>query len=272
MTTEPSQPVETEQKQIVLQCKEVSKRFGGLVAVNRVSLDVYRGEVVGLVGDNGAGKSTLIQMISGVYAPDEGQIFVEGQRVSFSTPMDARNAGIETIYQDLALATNLNAADNIFLGKELTRKDLGILTVVDRKKMRSEAEVILKELDIIIPGLTRPIRELSGGQRQAVAISRSIYWNAKLLIMDEPTAALGVPEQRKVYDLVRTLKERHIPIVIISHNMRDVFAVADRIVVMRRGIKVADLLAKDTNDEEVVAFMVGKENSGSKEAPSNPQA
>ena len=261
MTMPLAQSIEAGQKKPILQCKELTKHFGGLVAVNRVSLDVYCGEVVGLVGDNGAGKSTLIQMVSGVYAPDEGQIFIEGKQISFSSPMDARNAGIETIYQDLALATNLNAADNIFLGREPVQKDFGIFNVIDRKKMQTEAEVILKELDITIPGLTRPIRELSGGQRQAVAISRSIYWKAKLLIMDEPTAALGVPEQRKVYDLVRTLKERQVPIIVISHNMRDVFAVSDRIIVLRRGFKVGDLRAKDTNDEEIVALMVGKDNN-----------
>jgi ABC-type sugar transport system ATPase subunit len=261
MTMPLAQSIEAGQKKPILQCKELTKHFGGLVAVNRVSLDVYCGEVVGLVGDNGAGKSTLIQMVSGVYAPDEGQIFIEGKQISFSSPMDARNAGIETIYQDLALTTNLNAADNIFLGREPVRKDFGIFNVIDRKKMQTEAEVILKELDITIPGLNRPIRELSGGQRQAVAISRSIYWKAKLLIMDEPTAALGVPEQRKVYDLVRTLKERQVPIIVISHNMRDVFAVSDRIIVLRRGFKVGDLRAKDTNDEEIVALMVGKDNN-----------
>jgi ABC-type sugar transport system ATPase subunit len=267
MSTIPAQPDETEQKVPVMQCKDITKRFGGLIAVNHVNLDIYRGEVIGLVGDNGAGKSTLVQMISGVYPPEEGEFFVEGKHVSFSTPMDARNAGIETIYQDLALATNLNAADNIFLGRELTRKDLSLFTVVDRKKMQSEAENILKELDITIPGITRPIRELSGGQRQAVAISRSIYWNVKLLLMDEPTAALGVPEQRKVYDLVRKLKERKVPIIVISHNMRDVFAVADRIVVMRRGHKVADLQAKDTSDEEIVSLMVGKDTNNKEVQP-----
>ncbi len=251
--------------QPILECNGVTKRFGGLTAVNQVSLKVHHGEVIGLVGDNGAGKSTLIQIISGVYSPDEGQIFVEGEKVAFSTPMDARNAGIETIYQDLALATNLSAADNIFLGREILKEKSKVFSFLDRKVMREEAKVILKELDINIPGLDRPIRELSGGQRQAVAISRSIYWNAKLLIMDEPTAALGVPEQRKVYELVRKLKERNVPIIVISHNMNDVFAVADRIIVLRRGKKVADVKAADTNDEEVVSWMVGKADDPAEE-------
>ncbi|MBG0787659.1 MAG: sugar ABC transporter ATP-binding protein [Anaerolineaceae bacterium] len=258
-TNIPSAPSEIEQTP-VLKCVGLTKHFGGLVAVNRVSFHINPGEVVGLVGDNGAGKSTMIQMISGVYSPDEGEMYVDGKKVSFSTPLDARNAGIETIYQDLALATNLNAADNIFLGKEISTKKLGIFPTLNKRKMQEEAGTILKELDIKIPGLTRPIRELSGGQRQAVAISRSIYWNAKLLIMDEPTAALGVPEQRKVYELVNKLKERGMPIIIISHNMRDVFAIADRIIVLRRGVKVADVEAHTTNDKEIVSFMVGNES------------
>lgn len=242
----------------VLCCNQVSKHFGGLVAVNQVSLDIYPGEVVCIVGDNGAGKSTLISLISGVYPPDAGKISVAGKEVTFNSPRDARKIGIETIYQDLALATNLNAADNIFLGREPQKKILGMFQVLDRDLMRKESEDILKELDIVIPGLLRPIREFSGGQRQAVAISRSVYWKAKLLIMDEPTAALGVPEQKKVYDLVRKLRDRNVPVIVISHNMHDVFSVADRIVVMLRGRKVADLKANETNEDEIVALMVGK--------------
>ncbi|NMC86800.1 MAG: sugar ABC transporter ATP-binding protein [Anaerolineaceae bacterium] len=239
-------------------CQEISKRFGGLVAVNQVSLDIFPGEVVCIVGDNGAGKSTLVNMISGVYQPDSGKIFVSGKEVAFGSPKIARDMGIETIYQDLALATNLNAADNIFLGREPLRKVMGVFDVLDRDLMRKESELVLNELDIVIPGLLRPIREFSGGQRQAVAISRSVYWKAKLLIMDEPTAALGVPEQRKVYDLVRKLRERNVPVIVISHNMRDVFSVADRIIVMLRGRKVADLRAHETDEDEVLSYIIGK--------------
>ena len=244
----------------ILRCEAVTKRFGGLVAVNHVDLDIYKGEVVGLVGDNGAGKSTLIHVISGLYHPDEGCILMDGNLASFSSPEEARDAGIETIYQDLALCNNLNAADNIFLGREKLKKKFGFLNVLDRECMQVEAQRILQELEIALPEIKRPIKELSGGQRQAVAISRSVYWNAKLMVMDEPTAALGVPEQRKVYELVLTLKERNVPVIVISHNMKDVFAVADRIIVMRRGCKVGDLLAKDTSDEEVVSLMVGKDS------------
>jgi simple sugar transport system ATP-binding protein len=251
----------SEERKPILQCFGITKRFGGLVAVDQVSLEVFPGEVVGLVGDNGAGKSTLIHMISGVYRPDEGQMYLDGQEVKFASPMDARERGIETIFQDLALCNNMNASDNIFLGREQLKRRLGFITVLDRARMREESERILKELDIIIPDLQRPIRQLSGGQRQAVAISRSVYWNARLLIMDEPTAALGVPEQRKVKELVHKLKERHVPIIMISHNMQEVFSVADRVIVMRRGHKVADLVAKETNGEEIVSHMVGKDHS-----------
>ncbi len=241
----------------ILRVVGLTKRFGGLTAVNNVSLDIHRGEVVALAGDNGAGKSTLIKMISGVYRPDEGHIFLEGREITMATPLEARNLGIETIYQDLALCENLDATVNIFLGREPTRKMLGIFRQVDRHKMLSESQKVLQRLDIKIPNLRRPIREMSGGQRQAVAIARAVYWNARLVIMDEPTAALGVPEQRKVHELVRTLKSQGVPVIIISHNMQDIFATADRIVVMRRGFKVGDVLAKDVTGDDLVALMVG---------------
>jgi ABC-type sugar transport system ATPase subunit len=245
------------EREPILRVADLYKHFGGLVAVNRVSLDVYPGEVVGLVGDNGAGKSTLIKMISGVYRPDGGKIILNGNEVSFNTPNESRSAGIETIYQDLALCENLDATVNIFLGREPTHKRLGIFKTIDRGKMLSESKNVLDQLDIHIPNLTRPIRQMSGGQRQAVAIARAVYWNAHLMVMDEPTAALGVAEQRKVLSTVRTLRERGVPVLLISHNMQDVFAVADRIVVMRRGSKVGELTASQTDTDEVVSLMVG---------------
>jgi ABC-type sugar transport system ATPase subunit len=245
------------EQQPLLKTVELSKRFGGLVAVDQVSLEVYPGEVVGLVGDNGAGKSTLIKMVSGVYHPDGGQIFLEGQEVRFDRPMEARRRGVETIYQDLALCENLDATVNIFLGREPMRRQLGLFNVVDRKHMLAESESVLDQLDIEIPDLLRPMRQMSGGQRQAVAIARAVYWNARLMIMDEPTAALAVAEQRKVLDLCHTLRDRGVPVIIISHNMQDVFAVADRIIVMRRGKKVGELAAKTTTTDEVVSLMVG---------------
>jgi ABC-type sugar transport system ATPase subunit len=246
--------------QTLLQVVNLTKRFGGLTAVDNVSLDINVGEVVGLVGDNGAGKSTLIKMISGVYQPDSGEILFEGKKVSFSGPREARDLGIETIYQDLALAENLDVGSNIFLGREIKRPYLGgLVKTLDRTKMRVESEGVLDRLDIHIPSLTQQIRNLSGGQRQAVAIARTIYWNAKMVIMDEPTAALGVAEQRKVLRLVRTLCDQGVPVIIISHNMQDVFAVADRIVVMRRGKKVGERQAANTEVDEIVSLMVGAE-------------
>jgi ABC-type sugar transport system ATPase subunit len=252
------------EQQPLLKVVDLYKHFGGLVAVDHVSMEVYPGEVVGLVGDNGAGKSTLIKMISGVYDPDDGQIFLEGKEVRVDTPMEARDRGIETIYQDLALCENLDASVNIFLGREPMRRQLGLLKTVDRKHMLAESETALEELDIEIPNLgihipqmQKEIEKLSGGQRQAVAIARAVYWNARLMIMDEPTAALAVAEQRKVLDLCRTLRDQGVPVIIISHNLLDVFAVADRIVVLRRARKVAELNAQETDMDEVVALMTG---------------
>lgn len=244
----------------LLRVENLTKRFGGLTAVDKVSMDVNIGEVVGLVGDNGAGKSTLIKMISGVYPPDEGEITFDDKKVSFDGPRAARNMGIETIYQDLALAENLDVGSNIFLGREIKNRYLGgLVSTLDRTKMREESAKVLDRLDIQIPSLTQQIRNLSGGQRQTVAVARTIYWNAKLVIMDEPTAALGVAEQRKVLTLVRTLCSQGVPVIIISHNMQDVFAVADRIVVLRRGKKVGERKASETKVDEIVSLMVGAE-------------
>jgi simple sugar transport system ATP-binding protein len=250
---------DTRSGQPILSAVDLYKHFGGLVAVDRVSLDVHAGEVVGLLGDNGAGKSTLIKMIAGVYQPDGGRLVLNGKPVSFSSPQDARDKGIETIYQDLALCENLDAGANIFLGREPVRRLLVVLRAVDRRRMLAESRRILDQLDIRIPGLARPIRQMSGGQRQAVAIARAVYWNAQLMIMDEPTAALGVPEQRKVLALVRTLRERGVGVIIISHNLQDVLDVADRIVVMRRGRAVGERAVADTNTSELLGLMIGAE-------------
>jgi simple sugar transport system ATP-binding protein len=222
-------------------------------------MEVYPGEVVGLLGDNGAGKSTLIKMISGVYHPDDGQIFFEGKELKLGSPVNALELGIETLYQDLALAENLNVPANIFLGREAKKPFLGIIPVLDNDSMHEEAKKVLQRLEIEIPSLRSKIMTLSGGQRQAVAISRSIYWNAKLLIMDEPTAALGVAEQKKVLNLVRTLSSQNIPVIIISHQLYDIFAVCDRLVIMRRGQKVAERITKQTTPDEVVGLIIGSD-------------
>ncbi len=243
----------------LLEVKNLTKRFGGLTAVSDVSIHLDAGEVVAIVGDNGAGKSTLIKMISGVYAPDEGSMYFSGNAMNAANPKEALTLGIETIYQDLALAENLNVYANIFLGREPVRKVLGFIPVLDHGYMHGEAKGVLERLDIQIPALRSRISTLSGGQRQAVAISRSIYWDARVLIMDEPTAALGIAEQRKVLDLVRSLKKHGLGVIIISHQLHDVFSVADRIIVMRRGTKVADLTAEETNSDEIVKYIVGAE-------------
>ena len=241
----------------LLEVQNITKRFGGLTAVDDVSMGVNPGEVVGLLGDNGAGKSTLIKIISGVYHADEGKVLFMDREVHIAGPMDALSMGIETIYQDLALAENLSVYSNIFLGREKMKKILGLIEVLDHDYMLSEARKVLHRLDIEIPSLKNRISMLSGGQRQAVAISRSIYWDARFLIMDEPTAALGIAEQNKVLDLVRRLKDQGLGILIISHQLHDVFSVADRLVIMRRGKKVAERDTARTDQNEVVSLIVG---------------
>lgn len=242
----------------ILSVRNVSKHFGGVQALNKVSLDVYPGEVVALAGDNGAGKSTVIKAISGVFGYDEGDILLDGKRIAFTTPQEARDNGIETIYQDLALADNLPIGANIFLGREPMTKLFGFLPAIDRKKMAEVARETMKRLDFHVERLDAPVVAFSGGQRQAVAIGRAMYWNARIVIMDEPTAALGVPEQRKVISLIQSLKAEGKGVIFISHNLRDIFEVADRIVVFRRGENAGERLPNETSGDEIVRLMVGK--------------
>jgi ABC-type sugar transport system ATPase subunit len=242
----------------LLSVRNLIKIFGGLVAVDDVSFDVARGEVVGLLGDNGAGKSTLIKCISGVHAAEDGEIVFDGEKVQFASPMDARSAGIETIYQDLALANNLDVGANIFLGREVkTRRLGGLIQTLDDKHMREQSRQTLDSLQIRFPSMTEPIEKLSGGQRQAVAIARAVYWDARLMIMDEPTNNLGVPEQHKVLEVIRMLRGRGVPVILITHVMPDALAVTDRIIVMHRGRKVGEKITARTNAEELVQYMVG---------------
>ncbi|MHB1104106.1 MAG: ATP-binding cassette domain-containing protein [Devosia sp.] len=242
----------------VLSIRNLTRRFGGLTAVNGVSWDVYPGEVVALLGDNGAGKSTLIKCVSGVHQPDEGEIYFRGKRSVFARPIDARREGIETIYQDLALANNLDVPANIFLGREAKRSYFGgLIKTLDEKTMLREAAAGLEALDIQFPSLTQPIESLSGGQRQAVAIARAVYWQARLMIMDEPTNNLGVPEQQKVLELIRKLRDQGVPVILITHTLPDVFAVSDRLMVMHRGRKVTEKRTAETNAQELVQYMVG---------------
>ena len=234
------------------------KRFGGLTAVNNVSFELYPGEVVGLVGDNAAGKSTLIKCISGVYQADEGEIFFQGRRANFARPIDARRTGIETIYQDLALAGNLGVSANIFMGREVKKKYLGgLIHTLDETFMTAASQKVLDTLDIHFANFGEKIERLSGGQRQAVAIARAVYWQAKLMIMDEPTNNLGVVEQRKVLDLINKLREEGVPVILISHTLPDVFAVTNRIVVMHRGRRVAEKRTGETDSREIVQYMMG---------------
>jgi simple sugar transport system ATP-binding protein len=243
----------------ILAVRGLTKRFGGVTALREVSFDLRRGEVLALAGDNGAGKSTLIKAISGVHRPDEGAIVYKGEHVELTNPRHAREVGIETIYQDLALADNLDVGANIFLGREPTRRALGLLPRLDRARMRDAAREVLRtlEIDIAEHKLDQPVRNLSGGQRQAVAIGRAIFWKAELLIMDEPTAALGVPEQRKVMELIRRLRQQQVAVIFISHNLVDIFAVADRILVLRRGLTAGEREPARSSHDEIVKLMVG---------------
>jgi ABC-type sugar transport system ATPase subunit len=245
----------------LLSVQGVSKYFGGLTALDNVSLEIRAGEVVALLGDNGAGKSTLIKCVSGVYQADEGIISFDGHTLNQRSPAAIRELGIETIYQDLALAENLDVGANVFLGKERKKRLFGLIPVTDDDYMRAEAEKVLDLLDIHIPSLKQKLVSLSGGQRQAVAIARAMYWQAKLVIMDEPTAALGVPEQRKVLALIRSLREQGVPVILISHTMQDVMEVADRMIVMRRGRKVADIPREEADVELLVKHIVGATES-----------
>ena len=230
----------------------VHKHFGALRAVDDMSCDLHEGEVVGLLGHNGAGKSTLIKVLSGVFPADSGEIRVRGRPVKFSTPRDARMAGIETIYQHLALADNIDAAGNLFLGREL-RTRWGTL---DTHRMAHEAGKIMRRINASFTQTHLPVRALSGGQRQTVAIARALYFDAKILIMDEPTAALGPAETLMVKELIRGLKREGIGIFLISHEMRDVFDVCDRLAVMKNGKLVGTQRVSDVTEDDVLGMII----------------
>lgn len=247
----------TEASAPILEVRNLSKHFGAVRALSDFSMAVRAGEVVALAGDNGAGKSTLIKALSGVYRPSNGEIYLNGAPVHFSTPQEARDKGIETIYQDLALADNLSIGANIFLGREPMRKAFGFLPVLDRRKMAEAARETMALLDFHVSRLEAPVSNFSGGQRQAVAIGRAVYWNARILIMDEPTAALGVPEQRKVLSLIHQLRAQGRGVIFISHNLQDIFAVSDRIIVLRRGVTAGERRIAETSHDEVVKLMIG---------------
>jgi simple sugar transport system ATP-binding protein len=244
----------TTQTEPVLRLRDVGKEFGGIVALKRVDLDVHPGEVVAIVGDNGAGKSTLLKIIAGVHDQSHGEILLDGRPVRFSDPSDSRKAGIDVVYQDLALADRQPVYMNMFLGRELTRGPFGML---DRKRMVAETRRLLEELDVKVPSPHTMIRNLSGGQRQGVAIGRATQWAERLLLMDEPTAALGVQETARVEELILGLKQRGKAMIVVSHNLAQVFRISDRVCVLRRGEQAGVVRTADTSENELVAMITG---------------
>jgi simple sugar transport system ATP-binding protein len=239
----------------LLELRSIAKHFGAIEALKGVDLSLEPGEVLGLMGDNGAGKSTLVKIIAGNFPPSEGEIRLGGRACHFHKPVDARAEGIEVVYQDLALCDNLTAAANVFLGREVRRK-MGLLKVLDYRSMYERAATLFAELK----SETRPrdlVKQMSGGQRQAVAIARTRLSEAKIVLMDEPTAAISVRQVAEVLDLIRRLRDQAIAVILISHRMPDVFAVCDRIAVLRRGRKVAEKAIADSSPEEVTGLITG---------------
>jgi fructose transport system ATP-binding protein len=243
----------------VIQARGLVKRYGHVTAIDGADFDLLPGEVLAVIGDNGAGKSSLIKALTGAVTPDEGEIRLNGEVIRFNGPQDARAHGIETVYQDLAVAASMDIASNMFLGRELRRPGpLGsVLRMIDKKRMREEAAAHMADLKIGLRSLTQSVETLSGGQRQAVAVARSVAWARSVVVMDEPTAALGVKESGQVLDLIRRVRDKGLPVVLISHNMPHVFEIADRIHVHRMGRREALIKPSDYTMSEVVAIMTG---------------
>lgn len=246
----------------VLSVSGLRKSFGPVEALRGADLEVFAGEVVALVGDNGAGKSTLVKHLSGVYRPDAGTIRLGGAVTELTSPRHARDLGIETVYQDLALADDLSVGANIFLGREPVGRLLGVLPYVDDRKIRRETLSLLERIKSVIPQQAQTVARLSGGQRQAVAIARAIYWNAKVVLMDEPTAALAVMERDRVIAHARDLASHGVGVVYIGHNLTEILTVADRIVVMLRGQTVHVTKSSETSQEQLIKYMTGFTDSG----------
>jgi simple sugar transport system ATP-binding protein len=241
----------------LLEARNVSKYFGAITALNDVNFRVGHGEVLGVVGDNGAGKSTLMKILSGLYAPSEGELIFQQKPVRFSSPKEARLLGIEMVYQDFALAGNMAIYENIYLGREPGRALFGPLRIVNHQKAREMAREHLSKLKITVKSIDQPTENLSGGQRQAVAIARATAFDAKLVIMDEPTAALAIKEVGKVLDLIRSLKDHGVAVIIISHRMDDIFYCCDRVMALFQGTNFADAKLSDTNRNEVIGWIMG---------------
>ena len=249
-------PPVSEARQPLLQLRGISKRFGAVQALSDVDFEVYPEEVVALVGDNGAGKSTLIKTMAGIYIPDSGEIWFEGKHVPVHGPRDSAALGIATVYQDLALSDNLDVVANLYLGREEVSSPLPLIS---EEKMEFRAREVLKSLDVKIPNPRNPVAALSGGQRQSVAVARSVMWKAKVVLLDEPTAALGVQQTKQVLELVLRLKHQGIGVIVISHNLANVFEVADRIIVMRLGKRVGTFVRSESSEEAVVGAITGAE-------------
>jgi simple sugar transport system ATP-binding protein len=243
----------------VVSMRGVEKSFGAVRALRGADLTLGRGEVLGLVGDNAAGKSTLMKVLTGVHRPDAGEILLDGEPVSFNSPRESRAAGIEMIYQNLALAPNLDVVANVFLGRELTRRVMLGVPTLDERRMEAETRLLLDRLKINISSVRMNVERMSGGQQQAIAIARSVAFQARVVIMDEPTAALAVKEVGKVLDTIRNLKNAGVSVVLISHRLQDVFSVCDRIMVLRSGETVAERAVSATSMDEIVKFIVGGE-------------
>lgn len=241
----------------LLEVEGLVKSFGPVDVLRGVDLTVHAGEVLALVGDNGAGKTTLIKHIAGVYKPDAGEIRLNGNRVRIESPGRARELGIETVYQDLALADELSVGANIFLGREPVRRLFGVIPIIDKARIRAETDALLARIESRVPRKARTVSRLSGGQRQAVSIARALYWQAKVVIMDEPTAALAVMEREHVISLARRLASEGVGVIYIGHNLLEILEVADRVAVMYRGRIVLVRNAKDTNQQELVQYMTG---------------
>jgi fructose transport system ATP-binding protein len=247
-----------------LQAKGLVKRFGQVVALDGADFELYPGEILAVIGDNGAGKSTLIKILSGAIQPDKGELLLDGKPIHFNGPLDARRHGIETVYQGLAVSPSLNIVENLFLGREIRRPGLlgSVFRVMDKKKMLGDAQQYMNELKFRIQSMRQPVETLSGGQRQGVAVARSAAFARHVIIMDEPTAALGVKESGMVLDLIRKVRDRGLPVILISHNMPHVFELADRIHIQRLGRRVAVIKPQDYSMSDTVAIMTGAKDIG----------
>jgi fructose transport system ATP-binding protein len=258
----------------ILEARGLVKRYGHVVALNGADFELYTGEITAIIGDNGAGKSTLIKALSGAIQPDQGEIRLDGAPITFRAPLDARRAGIETVYQELAVAPALDIAENIFLGRELRRRGVAgrMLRTLDKRRMRREAARHFSELKIGVASIGQAVENLSGGQRQGVAVARAAAWGRRLVIMDEPTAALGVKETRQVLDLILRVREGGLPVILISHDMPHVFELADRIQIMRLGKRVAVVTPQTHSMPEAVAIMTGATRGELERSPTKGDA